>query len=217
MKYSCQWIVASAADGVRRAVVAAGLAVPSARAGTIIDEWNKVKVPPPPNLQSVTVDTKDHRAADAGFRACELQRKARPRCVASLPAMKKLLGEARAQSYAGRLQHGRQNTKGHLGPSRANGRRTLGAFPRRQVPAHRPGQDPQEQRHQDRDHGRHCGAWRSTLYCQRRGVPGLPCIVPVDGSARRTSTSSSRRLQSGARARASPSNITLTTSDMIKF
>jgi nicotinamidase-related amidase len=69
------------------------LAVP-AHAANIIDEWGSVTAPPPPALKSVTVDPKttallmlDFMKANCGVR---------PRCVATLPAVKKLLGEARA-------------------------------------------------------------------------------------------------------------------------
>jgi nicotinamidase-related amidase len=69
------------------------LAVP-AHAANIIDEWGSVTAPPPPALKSVTVDPKttallmlDFMKANCGVR---------PRCVATLPAVKKLLREARA-------------------------------------------------------------------------------------------------------------------------
>ncbi len=76
------------------AVLAAllGFAVPG-HAQSIIDEWASVKAPPAPELKAVTVDPKttallmfDFLPQDCGTR---------PRCVATLPAVKKLVAEAR--------------------------------------------------------------------------------------------------------------------------
>jgi nicotinamidase-related amidase len=62
---------------------------------TVIDDWANIKVPPPPELKSVTVDPKTTALLMLDFvhPICDPQKK--PRCVASLPAMKKLLAEAR--------------------------------------------------------------------------------------------------------------------------
>src|ERR1700761_2675513 len=67
-----------------------------ARAQTVIDDWASIKAPPPPQLQSVTLDpqTTALLLLDFVHPICDPQNK--PRCVASLPAMKKLLAEARA-------------------------------------------------------------------------------------------------------------------------
>ena len=58
-------------------------------AQTIVDEWNSVKAPPAPALKEVTVDPKTTALLMLDFvpPTCG----ARPRCVASLPALKKLL------------------------------------------------------------------------------------------------------------------------------
>jgi nicotinamidase-related amidase len=68
----------------------------SAHAGTVIDDWADIKAPPPPELKSVTVEpaTTALLLLDFVHPICNAQTK--PRCVASLPAMKKLLAEARA-------------------------------------------------------------------------------------------------------------------------
>lgn len=62
---------------------------------TIIDEWDQVKIPPPPNLSPVEVDsgTTALLVLDIQNQNCNLER--RPRCVASLPKIEKLLAEAR--------------------------------------------------------------------------------------------------------------------------
>ena len=67
------------------------------RGETIIDEWQNVKAPPPPQLQSVTLDPKTTALLmiDIIKQTCNTQR--RPRCVAMIPQVQKLLAEARAK------------------------------------------------------------------------------------------------------------------------
>lgn len=77
------------------ALLLAGIAG-SAGADTIVDEWAAIKAPPPPKLAPVTVDP--HSTAllvlDLVPQACSQQR--RPRCIASLPQVAKLIAAARA-------------------------------------------------------------------------------------------------------------------------
>jgi nicotinamidase-related amidase len=65
-------------------------------AQTIIDEWQSVKVPPAPELKSVTLDPKTTAllVLDMIKQTCNEQR--RPRCVAAIPKIEKLLAAARA-------------------------------------------------------------------------------------------------------------------------
>lgn len=72
------------------------MAIVPASAQTVIEDWVNIKAPPPPELTSVTVDPKTTALLMLDFvhPICDPQKK--PRCVASLPAMKKLLAEARA-------------------------------------------------------------------------------------------------------------------------
>ena len=67
-----------------------------ASAETIIDEWSNVKPPAPPELKSVTLDPKTTAVLviDLIKQTCNDQR--RPRCVASIPKIEKLLASARA-------------------------------------------------------------------------------------------------------------------------
>ena len=67
------------------------------RGETIIDEWPNVKAPPPPELKSVTLNPKTTALllVDIIKQTCNMQR--RPRCVASIPKVQKLLTEARAK------------------------------------------------------------------------------------------------------------------------
>ena len=84
---------------LRLAALAAVLsyAVPSS-AETIIDEWANIKVPPPPELKSVTLDPKATAilVIDIIKQTCNEQR--RPRCVAAIPKIEKLLAAARASN-----------------------------------------------------------------------------------------------------------------------
>ncbi len=66
-------------------------------AQTIIDEWQSVKAPPAPALKAVTLDPKTTAllVLDLVKQTCNNER--RPRCVASIPKIEKLLAAARAQ------------------------------------------------------------------------------------------------------------------------
>jgi nicotinamidase-related amidase len=85
------------------AVLLALAPIAPATAQTIIDDWANVKVPPPPELKSVTVDPKTyalllldfdgHDAANSG----PCNRTTKPRCVAALPKVKAALEKARAK------------------------------------------------------------------------------------------------------------------------
>jgi nicotinamidase-related amidase len=66
-------------------------------AQTIIDEWDAVKTPPPPTLKQVTLDPKTTALLllDFNKQTCNADR--RPRCVASIPRVKRLLERARSK------------------------------------------------------------------------------------------------------------------------
>ena len=74
------------------AALAAG--VMAAQAANIIDEWASVKVPAAPALKPVTVDAKTTALLMLDFMNQNCGK--RPACLASIPAVKKLLAEARA-------------------------------------------------------------------------------------------------------------------------
>jgi len=71
----------------------AALALP-AYAGDVVDEWASIKQPAAPTLKPVTVDPKTTALLMLDFMKQNCGK--RPRCLATLPAMKKLLAEARA-------------------------------------------------------------------------------------------------------------------------
>jgi nicotinamidase-related amidase len=78
------------------ALVAAVVYAAPASAQTIIDEWSSIKALPAPALKTVTVDPKTTAlmVMDLIKQACN--EKNRPRCIASIPKIAKLLAEARA-------------------------------------------------------------------------------------------------------------------------
>jgi nicotinamidase-related amidase len=75
----------------------AGLSIPAAHADSVIDEWAAVKVPPPPELKPVSIDAASTAliVMDISSQSCTVEK--RPRCVATLPKVQKLIGEARAK------------------------------------------------------------------------------------------------------------------------
>ena len=77
---------------------ATGGSFSKAVASDILDEWANVKTPAVPEIKTVTVErgTTALIMGDLMNQTCGK----RPRCVAALPAIKKLLGEARAAKVA---------------------------------------------------------------------------------------------------------------------
>jgi len=70
------------------------------QAQSIVDEWSGVKIPPPPELKSVAIKpaTTALLLLDFNSQTCNL--KNRPRCIESIPAVKKLLAEARIKGVS---------------------------------------------------------------------------------------------------------------------
>ena len=68
-----------------------------AHAANIIDEWANVKAPAVPALKPVTIDSKKDAllVVDMVKETCNAQ--ARPRCAETIPAVQKILQEARAK------------------------------------------------------------------------------------------------------------------------
>jgi nicotinamidase-related amidase len=87
------WLKSSA--GVLAALT--GLVIPAAQADSVIDEWATVKAPPPPELKPVSIDAASTAliVMDISTQSCIVEK--RPRCVATLPKVQKLIGEARAK------------------------------------------------------------------------------------------------------------------------
>lgn len=62
---------------------------------TIVDEWTHIKAPPAPELKPATLDPRTTALLVLDF--VNPNCSTRPRCMATLPAMKKLLAEARGK------------------------------------------------------------------------------------------------------------------------
>jgi nicotinamidase-related amidase len=69
-------------------------------AQTIIEEWNTIKVPPPPDVKAVKIDpgTTALLLLDFNSQTCNAER--RPRCITSIPRVEKLLKEARTRGVS---------------------------------------------------------------------------------------------------------------------
>ena len=75
-------------------VAAATIAAAPAFAGNVIEDWASIKTPPAPQLKTVTVDPKTTALLMLDFMNQNCGK--RPACMASIPAVKKLLTAARA-------------------------------------------------------------------------------------------------------------------------
>ena len=75
-------------------IAAATIAAAPAFAGNVIEDWASIKTPPAPQLKTVTVDPKTTALLMLDFMNQNCGK--RPACMASIPAVKKLLTAARA-------------------------------------------------------------------------------------------------------------------------
>lgn len=71
------------------------LAISTAQAQTVVDVWDTVKAPPAPELKPVTVDPSSTALLVLDFNKQTCNSTLRPRCIASIPAVAKLLKDAR--------------------------------------------------------------------------------------------------------------------------
>ncbi len=69
-------------------------------AQTVIEEWHNVKIPPAPELKSVTVEANSTALLLLDFDQQICNAEKRPRCFASIPKVQKLLTEARAKGIS---------------------------------------------------------------------------------------------------------------------
>jgi nicotinamidase-related amidase len=68
----------------------------STYAQTVLDVWDTVKAPAAPELKSVTLDPKSTALLLLDFNKQTCNAEQRPRCIASIPKVAKLLAEARS-------------------------------------------------------------------------------------------------------------------------
>jgi nicotinamidase-related amidase len=93
---------AAAALAICLTIIGAAASLP-ASAQTIIDDWNNVHPPAPPDLKPVTVDPKTTALLVLDFTGTQdptkgpCNKNARPRCIASIPTIQKLIAAARAK------------------------------------------------------------------------------------------------------------------------
>jgi len=88
------WRTAVLASGLMMTVVFLSMPV---SAQTIVDTWDGVKAPPAPELKSVILDSRATALLllDFNKQTCNAER--RPRCIASIPKVQKLLEQARGK------------------------------------------------------------------------------------------------------------------------
>ena len=94
MERICRTAALKTAAALGLVLITAGSGAPAA-GPTVIDEWSSVKAPPPPEVKPVTVDPKTTALLllDFNKQTCNAER--RPRCIASIPRVQKLLAAAR--------------------------------------------------------------------------------------------------------------------------
>ena len=67
------------------------LCISAVHAQTVVDVWDTVKAPPAPELKSVTLDPKSTALLLLDFNKQTCNAAQRPRCIASIPKVAKLL------------------------------------------------------------------------------------------------------------------------------
>ena len=202
------------------AVAAAAFAValvPSACAATIIDEWASVKAPAAPALNPVTVDPKttallmlDFMKANCGVR---------PRCVATVPAVTKLLGAARAAKATVIYSYFGKNTAADIldpGLAPAAGETSVTSFADKFL------NTDLDKMLKDKGIttviGVGTAANGAVLYTgSGAGLRGYNVIVPVDGISAADTYSEQFSTWQLANGPTFGQKVTITTSDMIKF
>ena len=197
------------------AALAAGSA--SAQAGNIVDEWASVKAPPPPALKPVTVDPKTTALLMLDYLPapyCSPD----PRCVASLPAMKQLLAEARAHGvtvvYSVAGKYGPADIAKEVAP--------VGNEPLVKSKADKFLNTDLEKILKDKGIQTvivtGTAANGAVLYTgSGAGVRGLKVIVPVDGLSAKDIYAEQLTVWQLAHGPGFGAQVTLTSSDMIKF
>jgi nicotinamidase-related amidase len=77
-----------------------GVGVNTSQAQTVVDEWSGVKIPPPPELRQVNIKPEVTALLLLDFNSQTCNMKNRPRCIESIPAVKKLLVDARSKGVS---------------------------------------------------------------------------------------------------------------------
>ena len=82
---------------VTGSLLVAGLGSGAAQAQTVIDQWTEVKIPSPPDVKPVTIKPETTALLLLDFNSQTCNTKTRPRCIESIPVVKKMLTDARAK------------------------------------------------------------------------------------------------------------------------
>jgi nicotinamidase-related amidase len=225
LKHRSTKIAGAVMSGVRRGhgrllvlalAAGLGLAVPAASAQTIVDEWASVKAPPAPELKAVSIDAKTTALLMLDFVAPNCTQ--RLRCMASVPAVKKLLGEARARGllivYATGPTGKRADTLAELAPNDSEPVVSAGVDKFFNTGLERILKDGGIQTVMVMGTAAH-GA---VLYtASGAALRGLKVIVPVDGMSADIPYSEQYTAWHLTNAPLVSRNVTLTKSDLIKF
>jgi nicotinamidase-related amidase len=78
----------------------AGGGIYAGQAQTIVDQWSEVKIPPPPELKEININPATTALLLLDFNSQTCNMKNRPRCIESIPAVRKLLGDARSKGVS---------------------------------------------------------------------------------------------------------------------
>jgi hypothetical protein len=141
----------------------------AAGAASIVDEWSTVKVPPPPALKAVTVDRKTTALLMLDFNKQTCNTERRPRCIASIPKVAKLLASARGASIPIVYSPAVEVRRRTFCP-RSRPRRTSRSFLRASTSSSAPTRKyPQAERRQDGHHRRRRSARCRPLHGDRSG------------------------------------------------
>ncbi|MGB6535523.1 MAG: isochorismatase family protein [Xanthobacteraceae bacterium] len=199
-------------------LTAAALSAASARAADVVADWNSIKAPPPPALKPVSVDPKTTALLLLDFTHQICNAKSKPRCVASLPAMKKLLARARSNHvmvvYSTAGPQTQKDIWADIAP--ASGEPVVNSH---------------ANKFQDTDLGKilkdkgiktvivtGVNANGAVLYtASAAAFRGFKAIDPIDGSSAENEYIEQYVVYNFAHAPLVSSMVTLTTSDMIKF
>jgi nicotinamidase-related amidase len=81
-------------------ILVGGASVDIGQAQNVLDEWSEVKIPPPPELKQVNIKPSTTALLLLDFNSQTCNMKNRPRCIESIPVVKKLLGDARSKGVS---------------------------------------------------------------------------------------------------------------------
>lgn len=100
MKTAVIWTIRLSMIKVVIAVIALMALQTPASGQTVVDEWTSVKIPPSPEIRPASLDPKTTALLllDFNKQTCSTER--RPRCISSIPNVKKLLDRARTSGLS---------------------------------------------------------------------------------------------------------------------